>query len=105
MLASFAVSYHNDQRLADQTLASKVDLPQPVALQHFNSGAHGNYLGEHRILFEIDTAEARSVKVGENNRRSSLLLVPAYPVSVEADAILQALANGNEPPLEARDFQ
>ena len=78
---SLVVGYHQDQRLADVTLAKKVDLPSPVAIQAFSQDKHTNMLGEFQLLTEVNLGDAGIHRIGDGDMQEAYLLVPAYPLS------------------------
>ncbi|MBT8459094.1 MAG: hypothetical protein KJN60_05445, partial [Boseongicola sp.] len=57
LLAAMGLTYHNDQALADRTLATKVDLPDPVRIEEFERSAHSNLLGEFQVLAEAEVSQ------------------------------------------------
>ena len=78
---SLVVGYHQDQRLADATLAEKIDLPSPVAIQEFSQDEHTNMLAEFQLLAEVDIARAGIRTIGEGSMREAYIFIPAYPLS------------------------
>ena len=81
VLAAMALTYHNDQNLADRTLATKVSLPDPVLIQDFDRTTNVNLLGELRVLAETDMEMSVLRQFGEGDLRETYLLLPVFPVS------------------------
>jgi len=81
IIAAMGLTYHNDQNLADKTLATKVNLPDPVRIQDFDRASNSNLLGELQVLAEADIDQSVLHQFGEGDLQESYLLLPVYPVS------------------------
>ena len=82
LLSAMGLTYHNEQKLADRTLASKVNLPDAVMVQDFDRARDSNLLGELQVLVEADFAQSVVQDFGEGAFRESFLLLPVYPVGL-----------------------
>ncbi len=79
--ASMLLGYVHDQKLADQTLAQKVGLPDPVLVQDFDPEVHANMLNEVSVLAEVHLGHAAIRYFGEGADQERFVFLPVYPVS------------------------
>lgn len=86
LIAAMGLNYHNDQTLADRTLATKVDLPAPVRIQDFSRTANSNLLGELQVLAEADISQSALKSFPFDDTVEKYLLLPIYPVTEGANA-------------------
>lgn len=80
LVVAMGLTYHNDQNLADQTLASKVNLPDPVRIQDFDRATHSNLLGEFQVLAEADLDKSVLRQFGVGETSENYLLLPVFAV-------------------------
>ncbi len=102
IVVAMGLTYHNDQNLADKTLASKVDLPKPVRIQDFDRATDSNLLGELQMLAEIDMGKSVLRQFSEGETQETYLLLPVYGLSAGSRArsdmfILGAAAQPHRP--------
>lgn len=90
LIAAMALTYHNDQSLADRTLATKVELPEPVRIQDFERTANSNLLGELQVLAETDISQSVLKTFAIDNITEKYLLLPVYSVTAGAEARAQS---------------
>lgn len=103
--ASIVIGYHQDQMVAETTLAQKISLPEKVYIQDFSSDRHENALNEVNVLAEV--ALDRSVRIDVGNETSPRVVdvVPIYPVSRQTYAIAQSLLTSVRRPVLRRDAE
>ena len=96
-VAAMGLTYHNDQTLADRTLATKVDLPKPVRIQDFERSANSNLLGELKVLAEVEMSQSELHTFRTEGKPETYLLLPVFPVSAGAEARARGVVHPNAP--------
>ena len=98
MVAAMGLTYHNDQTLADQTLATKINLPGAVPIQDFDRTTDTNLLGELVVLAEADIDQSVLRQFGAGESQDRYLLLPLYPVSDGSRARAEDFVNPSASP-------
>ena len=92
-VAAMGLSYHNDQNLADRTLATKVNLPEPVRIQDFDRSKNTNLLGELQLLAEADISRSVVETFTSEDVTETYLLLPVFAVTEGAEARAQSVVD------------
>lgn len=100
--ASIVIGYHQDQMVAETTLAQKISLPEKVSVQDFSSDRHENALSEVNILAEVALERMVRIDVGNETSPRVVDVVPIYPVSRQTFPIANSILTSKQRPV-ARD--
>ncbi|MDD9978510.1 MAG: hypothetical protein OXQ30_12375 [Boseongicola sp.] len=90
LFSFFVIGYHQDQQLANQTLAEKIGLPLPVPVQEFSALRDTNALNE---TFLIGEANIDTLSLLVTDEDESLLLLSIFALSNDGRAKTDVFMN------------
>lgn len=100
---SIVMEYHEEQMVAQDTLAQKIALPEPVVVQDFSSERHENILNEVHILAEAALDRAVQVDLGSQTSARLVHIVPVYPISRQSFPIVKSITQTPRRPVLRTD--
>ncbi|QMU56878.1 MAG: hypothetical protein GKR98_00835 [Boseongicola sp.] len=86
IVGASVLGYHRDQAVADNLLASKMDVPDPVMIQNFDGSDDTNLLDEVHVLVEADPDQIVVLDAEQSKLGRSVAMLPVYAVGAGSRA-------------------